>query len=75
MKQISSFTPPARMFEDNPVPYRRELLHLPEVLVSAEQQDTDAPTLMRPMFDTLANAFGLAKSSNYGPDGQYQNRA
>jgi len=75
MKQISSITPQSLMFEDNPVSYRRELLHLPEVVVSAEQQDTDAPTLMRPMFDTLANAFGRAKSFNYGPDGQYQNRA
>jgi hypothetical protein len=65
---ISGFMP-----EDS-VPYRRDLLSLPELAVSADQLDTDAPVLWRPLFDTLANALGFAQSFNYTPDGHYMHK-
>jgi Putative DNA-binding domain len=73
MKGIVGFTQQDHIVEDS-APYRRDLLSLPELVVSAEQLDTDAPILWRHLFDTLANAFGFARSFNYAPDGQYKKK-
>lgn len=54
--------------------YHRDQLFLPEVVITADQLDREAPVLFRPLFDMLANTFGLARSFNYTPEGTYQPR-
>lgn len=46
----------------NPVPYRRDNLLLYPFEVSAERVQTEALILFQPLFETIANAFGLARS-------------
>jgi hypothetical protein len=58
----------------SPARYHRDQLTLPEVVITADQLDRQAHLLFQPLFDTLANAFGLPKSFNYTPDGTYQAR-
>jgi hypothetical protein len=59
-----------QMHTENPVPYRQDILRLPEIVIL----DIDTPNapLLKPLFDRLANAFGLAGSYNYRPDGRYE---
>jgi hypothetical protein len=73
MKGIVGFMSKYASFEDS-VPYRRQLLSLPELAVPAEQLDRDAPILWRPLFDILANALGFERSFNYTSDGQYKHK-
>jgi hypothetical protein len=70
MKGIAGHKPRA----EESVPYRRDLLSLPELAVSAEQLSTEPTVLWRPLFDILANALGFERSFNYSADGQYRNK-
>src|SRR5262249_56951914 len=62
---------PDTYFDDSSAPYRQDQLLLPELTISADQLDQDAHVLFRPLFDILANAFGLPRSLSYTPDGSY----
>jgi hypothetical protein len=57
---------------ENSIPPRHDLLSLPEVVISTEQEALAPPTLLRPAFDMLANAFGLPQSFNFTADGRYE---
>jgi hypothetical protein len=77
MKGIAGYMPQeykSGFMTEDLVPYRRDLLSLPELAVSAEQIGTEATVLWRPLFDILANALGFAQSFNYTPDGQYKHK-
>jgi hypothetical protein len=62
---------PGDYFDHSSARYRRDQLLLHR-MISDEQRDQDAPVLFRPLFDILANAFGLPYSLSYGPDGSYK---
>lgn len=47
----------------------RDLLDFPEVAIS--DWETDPGSVMRPMFDIVWNAFGLARSFNYTEQGEW----
>jgi hypothetical protein len=60
-------------FEYSSVPYRQDdHLLLSELTISDEQLDQDAHVVFRPLFDILANAFGLPRSFSYAGDGSYE---
>jgi len=50
----------------------RALVLIPEVTV--EVQSEDLPTLLRPVFDTVWNAFGYERSFNYDEAGNWKHR-
>lgn len=54
-----------------PAAYRRDNLLLPPFEVTTEKLTLQPTELFRPLFNTIANAFGLACSFNYRPDGRY----
>ena len=62
---------PERHSHGSSVPLRHDLLTLPEAVIPADTETAVPPTLLRPVFDRLANAFGLPASFNYSADGQY----
>jgi len=51
--------------------YRRDQLILPELEITAAMSQTRPHIVMRPVFDILANAFGLSRAGNYKADGNY----
>lgn len=62
----------SRHFDADTFVADRELLNFPEVLVSDWTSDTSI--LMRPVFDTVWNAFGLMRSFNYDGKGEWIGR-
>jgi hypothetical protein len=78
MKGIAGFMPEDAYISgfrsEEPVAHRHNLLSLPELVVSAEQLDTERTVLWRPIFDILANALGFERSFNYTHDGQYRHK-
>jgi hypothetical protein len=55
-------------------PFRAEDLQLPELLIDQHNIDLPVPTILRPLFDLLWNAFGWAQSVNYDASGIYVRR-
>ena len=48
----------------------RDVLNIPEVLL--ERFDESPPELLKPIFDSVWNACGYARSSNYDEDGKFK---
>lgn len=53
-------------------PVDRDVITLPEVVV--DQMECDLPTVLRPAFDALWNAFGVNESLNYDSEGNWNPR-
>jgi len=51
-------------------PLRREIAAFPEI--SVDNFDVDVPTVMRPVFNMLWNAFGLAQCDMYDGQGRWR---
>jgi hypothetical protein len=66
------YVDPSRMAFDGVRPIDRNTAILPEVIV--ESLDADVPTVMKPIFDSVWNACGYARSFNYDDDGQWNPR-
>jgi hypothetical protein len=50
----------------------RDQLHFSEVILERMPQSVqDMGVMLRPLIEQIANAAGRAKSSSFGPDGQY----
>lgn len=70
---VRGYAPPTDTWNDvHPTSFRRDLLLLPEMEVSAEKVKEAPHVLFRRLFDLLANAFGLPQSTNYKADGTYK---
>jgi hypothetical protein len=54
------------------VPIEKDVVIFPEVEVGS--YDEEVPSFMRPIFDSVWNAFGLPYSSNYAEDGTWKLR-
>lgn len=60
----------ASLAQDDPVPVDRNMLILPEIVV--DDFSVAPETAMRPLFDMIWNAWGYARSFNYGPAGDWR---
>lgn len=60
----------ARFFEEESKTIDRDILQLPEALV--ETYDVKPEVVLRPAFDVIWNACGLAKSLNYDEKGEWK---
>lgn len=65
---------PQDSLDFSPAPFRRDNLLLSPFEISAETIQREAHTLFRPLFDNVANAFGLPRSFNYRSNGLYAPR-
>jgi hypothetical protein len=65
MLNIKGFEPQVSFFiSPSPVPSRRDSILFPEVEVASDRVTVEPAVIFTRLFDTLANAFGLMRSSN-----------
>ena len=60
---------------DEPIPIRRDLLELPEIIFETYGTSEDYTARMRPAFDALWNTAGFAKSKHFNSVGKWVGEA
>ncbi len=54
-------------------PLRRDIVALPEIYI--DSFDVDVPTVMRPVFNIIWNAFGFLRCDMYDDGGRWKGEA